>query len=204
MDSIVPRYQLPDAWSGKGVCPVCRTAGSLRVAQQSVLPDRMECGVCGAAFEVQSGGTRIRLLVLPKALASRTMDVIDTWLMPDEVPTLGTAGPREQPFAHDLLPPGSASNAARVDSFAADLLPPAPPPGTGPLRRATGSLPARTGNTGSLNASQNTRSATGPLPRGLGTAPLTPSTAAARPGTTPLTPPPAAARPTTAPLISPA
>ena len=60
--------RLPDAWSGKGACPVCRSSGSLRVAHQSILPDRMECAVCGTAFEMQSGGPHIRLLVLPGSL----------------------------------------------------------------------------------------------------------------------------------------
>jgi hypothetical protein len=203
LDSFVPRYQLPDTWSGKGVCPVCRSAGSLRVAHQAILPDRMECAVCGAAFEMQSGGTHIRLQALPDTLSGRASDLLDTWLMPGEVPTIGPLGSSttrpDEPFAQDLLPPASATTAARVDNFAADLLPPAPPPGTSPLRRGTGQLTLRTGATGSLSgATPNARPVTGPLPKNFGTAPLTPP-AGAKPAMPPVAPP-AASRPTTAPL----
>ena len=180
MESIVPRYQLPDSWSGKGVCPVCRSSGSLKVAHQSINPDRMECGKCGSAFEMQSGGAHIRLLVLPPSLSGRAGELLETWLLPGKVPTIGPlgTGALEEPFG-DLLPPADTTAASRVDDFAADLLPPAPPTGTGPLRRVTGPLSGRGLVTGALNSSaaaQMKQSAAEPPP-------AAPAPPAARPTT---------------------
>ena len=82
---VVPRYHLPDDWSGKGACPVCRASGRLRVQHQDVTPDRMVCGACGTAFEVATAGTRIRLAAVPPALVTRTVGLLDAWLTPAEL-----------------------------------------------------------------------------------------------------------------------
>ena len=74
---VIPRYHLPDDWSGKGACPVCRTPGRLSVQHQDVTPDRMLCGACGTAFEVENAGTRIRLAAAPPALAARTAGLLN-------------------------------------------------------------------------------------------------------------------------------
>ncbi len=82
---VVPRYHLPDDWSGKGACPVCRTPGRLSVQHQDVTPDRMLCGACGTAFEVESAGARIRLAAAPPGLAARTAGLLNAWLSPAEL-----------------------------------------------------------------------------------------------------------------------
>ena len=197
MDAIVPRYHLPDAWSGKGTCPICRTPGRLRIAHQTILPDRMECAVCGAAVEVQSGGPHIRLLTLPQALAAHAPDLLEVWLLPTEVPTIrppAQTAVAAEPFAADLLPPASPRAAAESDAFA-DLGPSARPPSTGPL--PTGAkpftAPLQKEVTGSLGPAQNL--GTRPLSLSAGMRPTNGSPpeafADARPaGTAPLGPPP--------------
>ncbi len=82
---VVPRYHLPDDWSGKGACPVCRTPGRLRVQHQDVTPDRMVCGVCGTAFEVENAGTRIRLAATPPGLAASPAGLLNAWLTSAEL-----------------------------------------------------------------------------------------------------------------------
>jgi hypothetical protein len=85
---VAPRYDLPDDWSGKGACPVCRTRGRLRVQHQDVAPDRIVCGACGVAFEVATAGARIRLAAVPPALAANTAELLDAWLTPAELTVL--------------------------------------------------------------------------------------------------------------------
>jgi hypothetical protein len=163
LDPIVTRYQLPDSWSGKAACLVCRTPGSLRVVHEEILPDRMKCSVCAAEFELESGGAHVRLLALPEALASRAPELLGAWLLPAEVPTIArpVTGALNEPFAPDLLPPAPATSAGYVDNLAADPLPPTAAPGTGPLGRETQPMAARPGTTRPLN-----------LPKSYGTAPL--------------------------------
>jgi hypothetical protein len=103
----MPRYHLPDDWSGKGTCPGCGTPGRLSVQHQDVTPDRMVCGACGTAFELETAGTRIRLAVAPPALAARTAGLLDAWLTPaDFLRLLERAAPADSPF--EPLPASAA------------------------------------------------------------------------------------------------
>jgi hypothetical protein len=106
VDAIIPRFRLPDDWSGKGACPVCLTPGQLRVQHHEAAPDWMVCGYCGTAFEVETGGTRIRLAAAPPALGQTALDLLNIWLAPSELPTLieralpvDSNSPFEQPSA---------------------------------------------------------------------------------------------------------
>ena len=136
---VVPRYHLPDDWSGKGACPVCRTPGRLSVQHQDVAPDRMLCGACGTAFEVEGAGARIRLAAAPPALAARTAGLLNAWLAPAELllvlerPTPDSAGSPFEPLAAALsTSPASPASlpavplAATVNPAGTLARPPAP------------------------------------------------------------------------------
>jgi hypothetical protein len=63
-----PLAMLPDAWAEKGRCPVC---GSAPLAiERRLEADRLACGRCGTAFEVEDGGPRIRLARLPAPITA--------------------------------------------------------------------------------------------------------------------------------------
>jgi hypothetical protein len=62
-----PRFEIPDAWAGKGRCPLCGASG-LQVRHVSGAPDQMTCIRCRAAFEVEQDGARIRLTDVPLRL----------------------------------------------------------------------------------------------------------------------------------------
>src|SRR5258707_9754534 len=139
--AISPRYHVPDDWSGKGACPLCRTPGQLRVQHQDVAPDRILCGACGAAFEVASAGARIRLAVVPPALAANTAELVDVWLMPAE---LLARAERATPLApkpangHSLeadAQPGGEDRLATLSAAIGGVLPARPPPHSWPSPR---------------------------------------------------------------------
>lgn len=71
-----PRPFIPADWAARGVCPVCG-ATPLTLSQ----PDQLACGRCGAAFQVEAGGPRLRLVRLP-APAGQAAD--DQWRTPAE------------------------------------------------------------------------------------------------------------------------
>src|SRR5258708_5131858 len=105
--AVIPRYHLPVDGSGKGTCPVCRPPGGFSVQHQDGTRDRMFCGACGTAFEVETAGTRIRLAVAPLALAARTAGLLDAWLTPAELLLLlERATPADSPF--EPLPASAA------------------------------------------------------------------------------------------------
>ncbi len=84
LDPVITRFHLPDDWSGKGACPVCRAPGQLYVRHQTDLPDQMVCGACGTTLEVEASGSRIHVLIAPAALAG-VAGVLDAWLTPSEL-----------------------------------------------------------------------------------------------------------------------
>ena len=81
MSEPLPRFEIPDAWAGKGQCPLCGAAG-LQVRHVSGAPDRMTCVRCRAAFEVEPGGARIRLRDVPLPLFA---PLVGAWLTMAEV-----------------------------------------------------------------------------------------------------------------------
>ncbi len=129
MDVIIPRYDLPDNWAGKGACPVCRVRGRLAVVHQTVTPDHMWCGACDAAFEVESGGAHMRLVRPPVAVvASPPGQLLERWVLPSELTALlaepdDLAAPGVPPAAESALapeaPPAADPSAPEEDADAA-------------------------------------------------------------------------------------
>ncbi len=124
LDAIIPRYELPDTWAGKGACPVCRARGRLTVVHQSVTPDQMWCAACGAAFEVESGGAHLRLVRLPVTEPTATEAMLEQWVLPSELPALlagigstpapVAASPAADPVAEREAEPLAAVAAASI------------------------------------------------------------------------------------------
>lgn len=83
--SAQPRDHLPDSWAHRGPCPVCGQAKSLAVLHNHSAPDQFVCERCNAAFELNAGGSQIRLMVLPQALKSVWNQVIHQWIEPAEI-----------------------------------------------------------------------------------------------------------------------
>ena len=114
----VPRYHLPDEWSGKGACPVCRTPGRLSVQRQDIIPDRMLCGACGTAFEVETVGNRIRLAEPLPTLPAHALGLLDAWMTPAELllllerDTLASSGSPFEPIAAVMSAHSPAVSAA--------------------------------------------------------------------------------------------
>jgi hypothetical protein len=63
---------IPDAWAAKGHCPVC--GGTPLQLRHELAADQLACGRCGAAFEVEDGGPRIRIQRLPARIAASPDD----------------------------------------------------------------------------------------------------------------------------------
>lgn len=55
-----PLSTIPIAWAARGACPLC---GASPLTLEP--PDRLACGRCGLAFEVEAGGARLHLVRLP-------------------------------------------------------------------------------------------------------------------------------------------
>jgi hypothetical protein len=64
---VTPRVTIPEVWADKGCCPFCQAA-SLRVRHAPDVADQLVCGRCGAAFELELSGARIRLMEAPASL----------------------------------------------------------------------------------------------------------------------------------------
>lgn len=75
-----PLTPIPPVWAERGHCPVC-AATPLQAA-----PDHLTCPACGAAFEVEQGGSRLHLTHLPAGLhanpdeAWRTAAEVHAWV----------------------------------------------------------------------------------------------------------------------------
>lgn len=83
--SAQPRDHIPDSWAHRGPCPVCGQTKSLAVLHKQKTPDQFVCERCHVAFELNVGGSQIRLMVLPKALESIWNQVIHQWIEPAEI-----------------------------------------------------------------------------------------------------------------------
>jgi hypothetical protein len=59
-----PRPTIPDVWAEKGCCPFCGTA-RLQVRHEAAAADQLVCAGCGAAFELELGGSRLHLTAAP-------------------------------------------------------------------------------------------------------------------------------------------
>lgn len=61
----VPRWEIPDSWAGKGLCPICRQQG-LQVVHLPEYPDYFVCRHCELSFELEQGGKLVRLKHIPE------------------------------------------------------------------------------------------------------------------------------------------
>jgi hypothetical protein len=76
-----PRFEIPDAWAGKGQCPICGAPG-LAVRHLPGAPDQMTCARCQASFEVEQNTSHIRLTGVPLPALS---PLVGAWLTMAEV-----------------------------------------------------------------------------------------------------------------------
>lgn len=156
MSAIIPRYDLPEAWTGKGACPVCRARGRLSVVHQSATPDQMWCAACDAAFEVESGGAHVRLVRLPATGAAAPDQLWEQWVLPSELPALLAPAAPVPPAQATLTPFPNLPPKARLNDSVRELLygpadpaepaasptPPAEPPAPSPAATLLASLRA--------------------------------------------------------------
>ncbi len=83
-----PREHIPDAWARKGHCPVCNASKSLDINHLPEAPDQFVCKECGTAFEVQSTGSKIRVMLMPEVLKPAWMEIINRWMAPPDIQRL--------------------------------------------------------------------------------------------------------------------
>jgi len=57
----VAKFQIPDSWSGKARCPACKN-GVMQVVHSSDADDYLHCSECGFSFEVEDGGSQVRIV----------------------------------------------------------------------------------------------------------------------------------------------
>jgi hypothetical protein len=121
-----PRDRLPDSWTGQGACPVCRARGRLSVVHPDPPPDHLACAACGSAFQVQAGGSCIRLVHLPPELAPVHSALLGVWLLPADLP--GRVAAALAAFAAAAEPPVPAEpepdDPARLLAELEDVAPP--------------------------------------------------------------------------------
>ncbi|MCC7359905.1 MAG: hypothetical protein IT317_10530 [Anaerolineales bacterium] len=133
MDAILPRHELPEAWTGKGACPVCRTRGRLSVVHQAAAPDQLWCAACDAAFEVESDGAHLRLMRLPASSVTAPPELLQQWVLPSELAARLAASP--SPTAPTETPAAVTPRQAEVREllYGPETTSPVAPPPEPPL-----------------------------------------------------------------------
>lgn len=86
--SEAPRDHIPDEWARRGPCPICSTPNTLEVKHLPEVPDQFVCDECGTAFEIQSKGSKIRVMVMSEALKPAWMEIVNRWMDPPEIQKL--------------------------------------------------------------------------------------------------------------------
>jgi hypothetical protein len=81
METLSPRFNLPETWAARARCPVC-SAGILQVVRQPGEPDRMACNNCQSVFQVEQNGGHVRFVKLPPTLEAL---LADRWVTMGEV-----------------------------------------------------------------------------------------------------------------------
>jgi len=89
------RITIPVEWGKKAHCPICG-ANPLIVIHPFQRPDEFQCSGCGAEFELEQGGSRIWLVVLPRNLQEQ---LAVRWVTIEEVQA------EVQKLNHQLEPP---------------------------------------------------------------------------------------------------
>ncbi|MBI5296311.1 MAG: hypothetical protein HY869_12620 [Chloroflexi bacterium] len=63
-EELTPKRDIPDAWAGNGLCPICG-AGGFSVVHLAGYADYFVCKHCELSFEVEQGGKLVRLKHIP-------------------------------------------------------------------------------------------------------------------------------------------
>ncbi|MCC6191305.1 MAG: hypothetical protein IT318_19965, partial [Anaerolineales bacterium] len=91
-------------------------------------PDQLGCGACGAAFNVEAAGQRVRLVRLPPALAVQAPGLLNNWLLPIDIPDLIERAWVTERFPEEAGPALSPSLLDELLAAAAPLPTAAPQP----------------------------------------------------------------------------
>ena len=111
-----PLFTIPDTWAMQAQCPLCNHK-PMQAAHAPNAPDEMVCPQCGLSFEIEHGGSRVRLKDLPPQLRPLRDTLSDQWLTMKEVSGLIERKPS---------PPLPRSAAAPSVSAPANVQPAAP------------------------------------------------------------------------------
>jgi len=115
-----PRPTIPDAWAEKGCCPFCEVA-RLQVRHAASAADQLTCGNCGAAFELELGGSRLHLTAAP---AGYTLPpAAADWLPVTDARALLEKAPLPEAVPAPSAPPSTAAEAEPVAAPAPDAEP---------------------------------------------------------------------------------
>ncbi|MEW6092352.1 MAG: hypothetical protein AB1531_00150, partial [Chloroflexota bacterium] len=87
MDTTTARASIPEAWGSRACCPLC-SASKMTVCHTPDAPDRLACGTCGLAFELELGGARLRVTRWPESLTVPQKESPNRWLTITELRTL--------------------------------------------------------------------------------------------------------------------
>ena len=108
-----PLFTIPDTWAMQTQCPLCDHK-PMQAAHSPNAPDEMVCPQCGLSFEIEHGGSRIRLKDLPAQLRPLRDFLSDQWMTMKEVSELIERKPS---------PPPQRSAAALAASAPANVQP---------------------------------------------------------------------------------
>jgi hypothetical protein len=84
MNEIKARETIPVAWAENGRCPLC-SAPKMQVQKHSGGADQLRCSACELAFEVESGGTRMRITNFPDKVGAFRNTVSERWITAAEL-----------------------------------------------------------------------------------------------------------------------
>lgn len=112
-----PLFTIPDTWAMQAQCPLCDHK-PMQAAHSPNAPDEMVCPQCDLSFEIEHGGSRIRLKDLPAQLRPLRDFLSDQWMTMKEVSGL---------IERKLTFPPQPSAAASAVSAPANVQPITPP-----------------------------------------------------------------------------
>lgn len=118
-----PLFTIPDTWAAQAQCPICDHK-PMQAAHSPNAPDEMVCPQCGLSFEIEHGGSRIRLKDLPPQLRPLRDFLSDQWMPMKEVSGLIERKPSPPPQrSHSASLRGLSSAAAPTASAPANVQP---------------------------------------------------------------------------------
>ncbi len=102
-----PLFTIPDTWAMQAQCPICNHK-PMQAAHSPNAPDEMMCLQCGLSFEIEHGGSRVRLKDLPAQLRPLRDYLSDQWMTMKEVSGLIERKPSPPPQPSALRSAASA------------------------------------------------------------------------------------------------